>query len=150
VADRECAVVSQADPSRPALAISAVLRRLLRRARQHLFAPLIEALAGSFRGERGVGVDGRADSQHQLPGIGFLRVLADLGAMVEVIVDRLVKRRLQPFHVVRVKADSVAYAEYPAKKDFIVGVVFDASVVALLGHHIFTPILSRNSRAILT
>ena len=49
VVDRECA--------RPALAISAVLRRLLRRARQHLFAPLIEALAGSFRGERGVGVE---------------------------------------------------------------------------------------------
>ena len=45
--------------------------------------------------------------------------------MVEVIVDRLVKRRLQAFHVVRVKADSVGQAEYAAKEDFIVGVVAD-------------------------
>ena len=58
-----------------------------------------------------------ADPEHDLTRIGFLRFLADLGASLNVIFDRLMEGFAQPFHGIGMKArPAISQARNPALK----------------------------------
>src|SRR5690606_31416009 len=78
-------------------------------ASQCFLSPLIEALARQFSGESRFLVNLWRNSEHDFPGIWFLRLLANLGAGLEVVVYRLVEGVLEIRHGLGMKTDLISY-----------------------------------------
>ena len=77
---------------------------------QHFLGPPVQALARQFRGQYGLAVHLRVDTEHHAAGIWLPRFLADPGAGLDVVLDGLVECLLKLFHTVGMEAHAIANA----------------------------------------
>jgi hypothetical protein len=87
-------------------------------------------------------VNFRIDAKHHLSRIGFLRRLPKFPAGFDIIIDRIMKSLLEIGDIVGVRADDIADACKPAEKNLILGIEFDPSGIAFIGHDVDSSILS--------
>ena len=71
-----------------------------------------------------------------MAGESLLRLFADLGASLNVIPHRLVKRFSQTFHRIRMKTHAVTNTGNPAGEDAVIVVIPDAVRIALVAYGI--------------
>ncbi len=113
---------------------------------QHFLGPPVQALARQFRGQYGLTMHLRVDTEHHAAGIWLPWFPADPGAGSDVVLDGLAERFLKLFHTVGMEAHAIANAGDPACQNAIRIIVFDTGGVAFAGHGV-TLILSKNARA---
>lgn len=65
-----------------------------------------------------------------------MRLLADLGAGFEIVIDRLVKGLTQILHALCMKAYAINDTGDLAEEDTVFVIIFDAGRIALVAHHI--------------
>ena len=104
---------------------------------QHFSCPLIDAFAAGLGGGGYCGVDLYRDSQHQVAGIRFVRRLSQLFTGGQVIINRLVKSRLQFIHRGAVKIYSVTDADHATDKNTILGIKLNGADIAFVLFHVF-------------
>ena len=97
---------------------------------QRFLGPPVQALARQFRGQYGLAVHLRVDTEHHAAGIWLPRFLADPGAGPDVVLDGLVERLLKLFHTVGMEAHAIANAGDPACQNAVRIIIFDTGEVA--------------------
>lgn len=68
----------------------------------------------------------RRNAEHHLAGVGLLRLLAYVHAVVKVVVYRLLERRTKVLHVISVEANDIVDASETAPENEVVIIVLDA------------------------
>lgn len=114
---------------------------------QRVANPLVDRLGAPGGGTRNLRVKFRRCAQCDLAGEGFLRVDAVFGAIVEIIIDAVVKRLHQILRRTRLESDDVFNADYSTVKDHVVLTEADRPRISLVTFQGVTPSSSRRARS---
>ena len=118
-------------------------RWVARRRGQALGDPRIEALARLASGQRDRTMNLRIEAHDELAGERPVRLLAALGAPLQVVVDRLPKRPAQLVDGTALEGNHIARVDDLAVKQSRLGVEGHMADVTLVLHHGTTPASTR-------
>ena len=109
----------------------------MRSARQYFVSPLADAFSSGCGSYAHGSMDFRSYPQHEFARCRFLRIAPRLGAILEIVIDCLMKPGGQLKHGLTVEADVFRYTEHTSDENVVARIEFDPRKIPLIVHCVY-------------